>query len=698
MSLLQLLTLPAHSKGFTAIPDTITDTESSPPHKTPRRDADSDSPSAARGSNRANQPIKIQVIGTTRRSKPPRPSLSLRQCIGRLLSRDDTNTLPPSEAIYSECFSVVCVSNTGEGLYEDLKVELEKAVISLRQELLVTPKPPPKFVETCQWFEDKVALLQSLLTYLDQVYVLRAQVPTIRKLAFSLFVRSIFENPELMDTLRNSVRAAITAERYLRTPFDHTEHIPSLISHLYTHRQYSVFEEFYRDVTWQYYEEESSKLAEKNDPKGFFEYIQMRIQEEVERSKNLLPVASWSIIRDATPKTAIGDYLDRKDFKNLRAMNQLFSDAEGDKVICSVFKSHLQKTVQSVVKDAAADDTMVQRLLECRTVADSAIRECFVEEPVTSAASDDAPKAESTSAVSLKPKQEFIYALTDAFALGFKARRNKPAEMIAKHLDSSCAKARDVFRGFYLRAMAKRLLLEKSASHDFELAVLKKLKIFSMGEEMFSELALSREAMTEYHNKLPTESEGHKLSVMVLNKLHGHTRRRIKKSHCPPDMQTGAQRIEVFYKEKPTILLAFNRSSELSFKEILMKFKCPTMSSVLTLQSRDIDDKDSFRFNDAFTDPRAKVDNKTLIRREESQQTQTAIDSERLYTLDAAIVRIMKAKKEIMHSNLVNATTDAVKNHFTPDVKTIKARIEKLMEQEYIRRDEDQPLKLIYVA
>jgi cullin-4 len=144
---------------------------------------------------------------------------------------------------------------------------------------------------------------------------------------------------------------------------------------------------------------------------------------------------------------------------------------------------------------------MVQRLLECRTVADSAIRECFVEEPVTSATSDDAPKAESTSAVSLKPKQEFIYALTDAFALGFKARRNKPAEMIAKHLDKLMRKGqgamsdaafdalldsalglyrftddKDVFRGFYLRAMAKRLLLEKSASHDFELAVLKKLK------------------------------------------------------------------------------------------------------------------------------------------------------------------------------------------------------------------------------
>jgi cullin-4 len=87
-----------------------------------------------------------------------------------------------------------------------------------------------------------------------------------------------------------------------------------------------------------------------------------------------------------------------------------------------------------------------------------------------------------------------------------------------------------------------------------------------------------------------------------------------------------------------TILLAFNRSSELSFKEIFdevqmresmqaacfMQLTSQLADDVLrlTLQSlacgkkkvllkdppgRDIDDKDSFRFNDAFTDPRAKV-------------------------------------------------------------------------------------------
>jgi cullin-4 len=159
--------------------------------------------------------------------------------------------------------------------------------------------------------------------------------------------------------------------------------------------------------------------------------------------------------------------------------------------------------VQLIVKDAAADDTMVERLLKCHSVADSAIKECFLEEPVhITVAESDAPTVGSTSAVPHKRvKQEFVYALSDAFTIGFRGRRNKPAEMIAKHLDKLMRKGqgalsdaqfnalldpalclyrftddKDVFRGFYLRALAKRLLLGRSASDDFEAAVLKKLK------------------------------------------------------------------------------------------------------------------------------------------------------------------------------------------------------------------------------
>ena len=120
----------------------------------------------------------------------------------------------------------------------------------------------------------------------------------------------------------------------------------------------------------------------------------------------------------------------------------------------------------------------------------------------TAAAGTPASPVSSTSELPAKlPDQDFIYALTDAFAIGFKARRNKPAEMIAKYLDKAMRKGqgstsdaefqalldsalalyrftddKDVFRTFYHRALAKRLLLDKTASDDFEVAMLKKLK------------------------------------------------------------------------------------------------------------------------------------------------------------------------------------------------------------------------------
>jgi cullin-4 len=136
-------------------------------------------------------------------------------------------------------------------------------------------------------------------------------------------VRSIFENPQLMDTLRSSVVTLITEERDVRlvqptnlrisvSPrkrmvASKTADIPALVSHLYTHQQYSVFEEYYRTTTLQYYEEESKKLATEleGDPKGFFSHVQHRIDEEAERSKKLLPVGSWGIIRDATLRSLL---------------------------------------------------------------------------------------------------------------------------------------------------------------------------------------------------------------------------------------------------------------------------------------------------------------------------------------------------------------------------------------------------------
>jgi cullin-4 len=116
---------------------------------------------------------------------------------------------------------------------------------------------------------------------------------------------------------------------------------------------------------------------------------------------------------------------------------------------------------------------------------------------------------------------------------------------------------------------------------------------------------------------------------------------------------------------------------------------------------KDVNDNDVFYFNPDFTDPRAKVHINSIQGKEtaeENQRTQSHIEGDRKHYLDAAIVRIMKARKELSHEQLKNETIDAVKSHFVPEVSVIKQRIDGLVEQEYLRRDEEDRNLYIYVA
>lgn len=165
-----------------------------------------------------------------------------------------------------------------------------------------------------------------------------------------------------------------------------------------------------------------------------------------------------------------------------------------------------QITVTNIVKDADHDDDMVHRLLDFKALADEVVSTCFLcEKGVIAKSTSDVvntkPKPSTSHIPTKQPDQDFLYAVTDSFAMGFKARRSKPAEMIAKYLDKAMRKGqgkasdaefqdildkalalyrftddKDVFRTFYHRSLAKRLLLEKSASDDFERAILKKMK------------------------------------------------------------------------------------------------------------------------------------------------------------------------------------------------------------------------------
>jgi len=81
---------------------------------------------------------------------------------------------------------------------------------------------------------------------------------------------------------------------------------------------------------------------------------------------------------------------------------------------------------------------------------------------------------------------------------------------------------------------------------------------------------------------------------------------------------------------------------------------------------------------------------------EENQKTNQAIMQDRQYQIDAAIVRIMKTRKSLLHQQLVSELF----KQLTFPVKPIdlKKRIESLIDREYLERDPENSQLFRYLA
>lgn len=160
------------------------------------------------------------------------------------------------------------------------------------------------------------------------------------------------------------------------------------------------------------------------------------------------------------------------------------------------------------------------------------------------------------------------------------------------------------------------------------------------------------------------------------------------------------------------VLMLFNEHERLTCDQIQQMTNIPADKVVQTLLSvavapktrllrkepmtRDVNPTDVFSYNEKFEHAYRKFkvalvsDHANKVETvDQRKETQKKADDMRGLVIDAAIVKVMKARKTLSHQQLISETIDILKSRFQPDVGMIKKKIESLIERDYLERGSD---------
>lgn len=185
-------------------------------------------------------------------------------------------------------------------------------------------------------------------------------------------------------------------------------------------------------------------------------------------------------------------------------------------------------------------------------------------------------------------------------------------------------------------------------------------------------------------------------------------------SQCPP-----RKHIISVSTHQMCILMLYNERDSFSCQDLATRTQIPEKDLLRALMSlamgkqnqrilikspktKEIEPDHIFTVNDSFTSKLFRVKIQAIACRGESEperkETRSKVDEDRKHEIEAAIVRIMKARKQMSHSCLVNEVTEQLRTRFMPSPVIIKKRIEALIEREYLARTDMDRKTYTYVA
>jgi len=82
----------------------------------------------------------------------------------------------------------------------------------------------------------------------------------------------------------------------------------------------------------------------------------------------------------------------------------------------------------------------------------------------------------------------------------------------------------------------------------------------------------------------------------------------------------------------------------------------------------------------------------------EADQDHELVMKQREFEIEAAMVRVMKARNRLEWNQVQVEVINILKNRFTPDTKILKKRLESLIERKFMERDENDPKVIVYIS
>lgn len=433
----------------------------------------------------------------------------------------------------------VCSYKASPMLYKQLRQVCEEHVkaqiLQFREDSLDSLLFLKKINKCWQDHCRQMIMVRSIFLFLDRTYVLQnSMLLSIWDMGLELFRKHIINDKLVQSKTIDGILLLIEQERngeavdrsLLRS-------LLSMLSDLQVYKD--SFEQRFLEDTNRLYTAESQRLLQEREVPEYLHHVKKRLEEEADRVVTYLDHSTQKPLIACVERQLLGEHLsailqkglvnllDENRIADLTQMYQLFSHVKkGQEYLLQHWSEYIKNFGTAIVVNPEKDKDMVQELLDFKEKVDHIIEVCF------------------------QKNEKCINLMKESFETFINKRPNKPAELIAKHVDSKLRAGnkeatdeelerildkimiifrfihgKDVFEAFYKKDLAKRLLVGKSASVDAEKSMLSKLKhecgaaFTSKLEGMFKDMELSKDIMIQFKQYMQNQSDPGSIDLTV---------------------------------------------------------------------------------------------------------------------------------------------------------------------------------------